>query len=87
MQSKMVTMKSCMMELQVYAYLNEDVFLLTSELSSETLARNLEYEPRKALLCRKPFITTYFQKVSALLPITEHHIRPCRLPANERCWT
>ena len=68
MQSKMVTMKSCMMELQLYAYLNKDFFLLKSQLSSETLARNLEYEPRKALLCRKPFITTYFQKAPALTP-------------------
>ena len=61
-------MKSCMMELQLYAYLSEDFFLLKSELSSETVARNLEYEPRKALLCREPFITTYFQKVPALTP-------------------
>ena len=43
-------------------------FLLQSELSSESLTTNLEYEPLKALVFRKPFITTYFQKSLALTP-------------------
>ena len=44
------------------------LFLLKSELSGETLTTNLQYEPRKALLCRTPFITTYFQRAPALTP-------------------
>ena len=34
---------------------------LKSALSSDTLATNSEYELRKALICFKPFIPTYFQ--------------------------
>ena len=48
-----------MIELQLYAFLSEDFF---SDLSQRlTLATNREYELRKALICRKPFIPTYFQ--------------------------
>ena len=59
LQSQILTIKSCMIELQLYAYLSEDFF---SDLSQRlTLATKREYELRKALICRKPFIPTYFQ--------------------------
>ena len=59
LQSQILMIKSCMIELQLYAYLSGDFF---SDLSQRlTLATNREYELRKALICRKPLIPTYFQ--------------------------